>query len=360
MTTYLIRRLLLLVPTLIGMTIIVFAVMALSPGGTGASLLAREGGMDPRARKAIEEYYNKRYGLDKPLPVQYLRWLNKVSPVGFKAAKEEGFPRSWAFGAKLPDLGESLVRHRPVIDLVRESLPITLLLNLISIPIIYSIAIYTGVQAAKNRGKLTDVGTGSILLGLWSFPQMLAGVLLVGFLANKEYWKVFPTNGLHDLQSEAMPFLPTFASHGFDRGWLLDACWHLVLPIICLCYVSFAFLSKLERGAILENIALDYVRTARAKGLDERSVLYRHVFRNSLIPLITVAVTILPSLLGGAVVVETIFGIDGMGKLTVDGALMHDRELVLSDALVIGIVGLIAYLLADICYVLADPRVSYD
>jgi peptide/nickel transport system permease protein len=111
---------------------------------------------------------------------------------------------------------------------------------------------------------------------------------------------------------------------------------------------------------MLENIGLDYVRTARSKGLDERTILYHHVFRNSLIPLITVSASLLPALLGGAVIVETIFGINGMGKLIVDGALAHDRELVLSDALVIGGLGLISYLIADICYVIADPRVSYD
>ena len=111
---------------------------------------------------------------------------------------------------------------------------------------------------------------------------------------------------------------------------------------------------------MLENIGMDYVRTARAKGLDERSVLYRHVFRNSLIPLITVAVNILPALLGGSVIVETIFGINGMGRLTVDAALNKDRELVMSDALVFGFIGLTAYLLADLCYLFADPRVSYD
>ena len=357
MTTYIIRRLLLLVPTLIAMTMVVFAVMALSPGGTGAGMLAREGGMDPRARKAIEDYYNKRYGLNKPLPVQYLRWLNQVSPLGLK---QKGDGTYGGLTIKAPDLGESLVRHRPIIELVEECLPITLLLNLITIPLIYTIAIAAGIKAAKSRGKFGDVGVGSVLLGLWSFPQMLAGVLMIGFLANKQYLHLFPTNGLHDLQSDSMRFLPAFTPNGFDRGWLLDMGWHLALPVVCLCYVSFAFLAKLERGAMLENIALDYVRTARAKGLDEKTVLIRHVFRNSLIPLITVAVNILPALLGGAVIIEYIFGIDGMGKLTVDAALAHDRELVLSDSLVIGFVGLIAYLLADISYVFADPRVSYD
>lgn len=359
MTTYIIRRLLLFFPTLLGITIVVFAVMALSPGGVGASLLTREGGMDPRVRKEVEAYYNKRYGLDKPLPVQYLRWLNEVSPVGTKEPGT-GFPHAWGFGFKMPDLGESLVRHRPVIDLMKESLPITLLLNFISIPLVYLIAIVTGITAAKHRGKIADVGMGSVLLAMWSVPQIWAGVLLIGYLGNKQYLKIFPVNGLHDIQSDGMTFLPHIVHGAFERGWLLDSLWHLFLPVLCLSYVSFAFLSKLQRSSMLENIGLDYVRTARSKGLGEKTILYQHVFRNSLIPLITISASILPSLLSGAVIVESIFGINGMGKLIVDGALAHDRELVLSDALVIGGLGLISYLLADICYVVADPRVSYD
>src|SRR5438105_771919 len=123
------------------------------------------------------------------------------------------------------------------------------------------------------------------------------------------------------------------APQGWERGWLLDTLWHLVLPVVCLTYGSFAFLTKLTRGAILESINADYVRTARAKGVDEHRVLYQHVFRNSLIPLITVAAHILPGLIGGAVIVETIFGVPGMGKLVIEAVNNHDRALVLGEAL---------------------------
>jgi peptide/nickel transport system permease protein len=186
-------------------------------------------------------------------------------------------------------------------------------------------------------------------------------VLAIGFLANAQYLKMFPAAGLHDVLADSMPFLPGRAATGaFQRGWLLDALWHLALPVICLSYGSFAFLSKLSRGAILENIQADYVRTARAKGVDERRVLFRHVLSNSLIPLITVGATILPALITGALVVEQIFSIPGMGKLTIDAINTRDRELFLSTTLVAGVLGLIGYLLADILYAVADPRVSYE
>ncbi|MDP9172975.1 MAG: ABC transporter permease [Planctomycetota bacterium] len=358
MLSYIIRRLLLIVPTLLGITLITFGVMALSPGGIQSALTNREGGLDPRARAAVRAYYEKKYGLNKPLPVQYLRWLNKVSPFGVKD-EGMGWPVSWLIGLKTPDLGESIISHRPVLDMIEESLPLTLLLNAVSIPLMLFISLWTGIASAKNRGGLLDVGGGSILLGLWSVPQIWAGVLLIGYLANKNILHLFPPAGLHDLRADDMNFLPSFAG-GFQRGWLLDTAWHLVLPVICLTYTGFAFSSKLTRGAMLENMSLDFVRTARAKGLSEREVLYRHVFRNSVIPLITNYATLLPSLIGGAIVIESIFSIPGMGKLTVDSVSDKDPELVLSTTLVAGILGLISYLIADILYVVADPRVNYE
>jgi peptide/nickel transport system permease protein len=158
-----------------------------------------------------------------------------------------------------------------------------------------------------------------------------------------------------------MPFLPgRNEAGGFERGWLLDRIWHLAAPVICLSYGSFAFLSKLSRGAVLENIRADYVRTARAKGVGEKDVLYRHVLTNSLIPLITVGAHILPALITGSVVVERIFSLPGMGNLTIEAIEMRDRELFLSTTLVAGLLGLLGYLLADILYAVADPRVSYE
>ena len=357
MINYLLRRSLLLIPTLLGMTLVVFFIMAWSPGGISPQLLTAEGGMDPKQRKALQEYLNQRYGFDKPYVVQYGRWLNKVSPVGFVTDEQGKLGR---FTLKAPDLGHSFVKDRPVSDMIAQALPITLLLNVITIPIIYAISILTGMYAARHHGKMFDLASGTIMLGLWSVPNILAGVALVGFLASKQYLRLFPTGGLHDIFAAQMPFLPVWSAQGFERGWLLDAIWHLALPIICLSYGGFAFLAKLTRGAVLENLLSDFVRTARAKGVDGRTILFRHVLRNSLLPLITVASAILPALIGGAIVVETIFGIPGMGKMAIDAINLRDREVVMAVALVSGLLGLLSYLIADICYVAADPRVSYE
>ncbi len=358
MQTYILRRLLLIIPTLLGITLVTFCVMAFSPGGMTAILANRSGGLDPRARAAIHAYYEKKYGLDRPLPVQYLKWLNNVSPVGYKDAGV-GWPGPWRVGFKIPDLGESIITHRPVLDLIEQSLPITLLLESISTVLILLIAVWAGIAAASRRGGVADVAGGTFLLGMWSVPTIWAGVLLIGYLANKNMLHWFPTSGLHDLRADEMNFLPTF-SGGFHRGWLLDTIWHLVLPVVCFTYGGLAYTAKIMRGAMLENLNLDFIRTARAKGVPERVILYRHALRNSLIPLITTYAGLLPGLIGGAVVIEEIFSIPGMGKLTVDAVFDKDPQMVLSVTLVAGVLGLVSYLLADILYVVADPRVSFE
>jgi len=458
--TYILRRLVLMVPTLFGITLIVFAVMAAAPGGISAQSLIQGQNLEPGAKKAMEDYYNRLYGLDQPVPVQYLRWLNNISPAGFtfdSNSEIDGF--SFTKGS---DLGISFYYNRPVLDLVAERLPITLLLNVLSLPIIYIIAITIGVRAATERGKRFDTTSGVVLLGFWSVPTMLTGVLMIAFLASDQYWRWFPTAGINERAALEMPFMPhwsatsdvlmliwlaiagavlmvalsrkggkmmravafgalgavlgvlmagdlardglsflhvllgaglgglftligradyelprtavmglvgfgvgvglaaVFAQGTFVRGYLLDSLWHLVLPVICLSYTSFAFLSKLTRAAVLENLLADYARTARAKGVSESDVLWRHVFRNSLLPLITVSATLLPGLLAGSVIVETIFSIEGMGQLAVEAVKLRDRELVLSVTLVSGLLTLIGYLIADLCYAVADPRISYD
>lgn len=356
MISYIIRRILLMFPTVIGITIVVFTVMSLSPGGIGGSLLSEEGAMRPEEREARRRYLNARFGLDQPPPIQYLRWLNKVSPIGFRTNADGSLG---SFGFKYPDLGRSFVRERPVVDMVADALPVTLLLNLLTIPIIYSVAVSSGIYTAARKGSLADVGLGVVYIALWSLPTMWAGVMIVGFLANRDIIQLFPTGGLNDPSEAAMTFLPTF-SGGFQRGWLLDRLWHLVGPVICMTYGGFAFLSKLMRATVLENLSADFVRTARAKGVAEKQILFRHVLRNSILPLITVAAGILPGLLGGSIIIERIFSLNGMGNLAISAIEVRDAEVVLSITLVISIISTFSLLLADLCYAVADPRVSYE
>jgi len=404
MLSYLLRRILLFFPTLIGATAIIFLVMAMAPISIVDVLLPPGGDLLPGQRAVREQYIQERYGLNKPAYVQYFRWLNKISPIGFetrqrddpeviaarekelqqRAAREKELIASGVSGAaaaeqsrkidlgpdageirlnkptiKKPDLGTSFIQSRPSIDRIKEALPITIVLQLIALPIAVSIALLSGIRAARLRGQFQDKTISVILLALYALPVIWVGVMLVGFFANVEYFKWFPTSGLHSLRADEMRFLPTF-SGGFQRGYLLDTLWHLVLPVICLSYGTVAFYSKLTRTALLEVLGTDYVRTARAKGLPEGAVTYRHAFRNSLLPLITVAAGFLRLLVVGSVVVETIFGINGMGRLLIQSLKANDYELFLSTSVFILILQLVGNLLADVLYVVADPRVSYD
>lgn len=357
MISYVIRRILLIVPTLLGISLLVFGIMAATPGGVGASLLGEAGDMRAAERAALQRYVNERYGLDQSLPVQYLRWLNKVSPIGYRVTADR---EPDGFGFKVPDLGTSFSKNRPVTALIAQALPVTLLMNVLSIPLVFILSIIMGVYTAQFRGQALDVGIGTANLALWSVPTIWMGVLLIGLLASEEYLNLFPTSGLESLRADRWTFLPVATADGWQRGYLLDLIWHLTLPVLCLSYTGFAFLTKLTRSSVLENLQADYARTARAKGASERSVLWHHVFRNSLLPLITVAASILPGLLVGSVIVESIFSIDGMGRLAVQAVQQRDREVVLAVTLITSLLSLVAYLLVDICYAVADPRVSYE
>jgi peptide/nickel transport system permease protein len=215
------------------------------------------------------------------------------------------------------------------------------------------LGVIAGYVMAGQPAGVTGLGPMHIVLAVL-VGALFAGIGWSGFQALRTI-----TLGLLGLLLGLL-LAAQLAEGEFVRGFLVDRLWHLVLPVICLSYGGFAFLAKLTRSSVLENLLADYARTARAKGASERDVLWRHVFRNSLLPLITVSATLLPSLLAGSVIVETIFSIDGMGKLAVDAVRTRDRELVLSVTLISGLLTLAGYLLADLCYAIADPRVSYD
>ncbi|NBQ13855.1 MAG: ABC transporter permease [Proteobacteria bacterium] len=246
-------------------------------------------------------------------------------------------------------------------DLIAAALPVTLLINLIAFPISYLIAVPTGVLASVRRGGWFDVFSGFLYLSLYSIPTVLAGVFAIGFLANKQYLGWFPVSGLHESGSEAFTFMPFTDDAGvWHRGYLLDTLWHVGLPVLCLVYGSFAVLSKQTRASMLDNFSADYVRTAKAKGVPRKDVVLRHVFRNSLLPLITMFVGIFPAMLAGSVVIERIFTVPGMGSLVIEAIDLRDRELILADTFLIACVNMLALLLADVLYAAADPRVSYD
>jgi peptide/nickel transport system permease protein len=337
MLMYVLRRIALMVPTLIGMTLVLFLLVRFAPGlTTGGGAFSAGGDMrTQQAREKSEQAMKRRLhlvdaqGHDIPLMMQYIYWMGDTVR---------------------GDFGESVQYNTSVSALLRERLPVTLSMNLISTLVIYIVAVPGGMLASVRRGKAFDVGWSLSTLALFSLPIIWVGEFMVGFLGNPQYLGWFPAAGAHSTNTEWM------TSMGYARDYL----WHMVLPVVCLTYGGFAYISKLKRAAMLDNLGADYVRTARAKGVSGLVVVTRHVFRNSLLPMITVFAWVIPGLLGGSVVVENIFSIKGMGDLMLTATLGRDLPIVQAVAFIGSVITLACFLVADICYALADPRVSYE
>ena len=329
MTTYIIRRILLLFPTLLGITLLTFFLIRLAPGN--AALLKGGGGENgARAMTAEQrEQTIKLYGLDKPAYVAYLDWLGKVARL---------------------DFGESFKDHRAVSAKIGERLGLTISLAGSALILSYLIAVPLGVAAALKRGQVVDRTISFVVFVLYSIPSFVAALLLILFVAGGDYLDLLPMYGINSINASEMG----------NFQWLWDRILHMILPVFCLTYVSLASISRYARVSMLEALGQDFVRTARAKGLPERLVIFRHALRNALIPIITVFALELPILIGGAVIVESIFTLPGMGQLMLQALEARDEPVIMGVTTLAAVVTLLGYLLADILYVVVDPRISYE
>jgi peptide/nickel transport system permease protein len=328
MTTYIFRRVLLMIPTLLGITIVVFAISRFAPGEP-VSFTGGIGGQLDTGQTNVTTTRMRLYGLDKPIYIQYAQWLWRVVRL---------------------DFGDSIRHHRKVSELIKERLPVTLMLNAIAFLIIYAVSLPVGILAAVKHGRFFDRASSTVFLMLWSLPIMWVGQMLIGYFAGPTFKNWFPPAGLSSNYAEQLSFLPRLA----------DRLWHLVLPVLCLTYTGFAYLTKQVRASVLNNLHSCYVRTARAKGLSEPAVIFKHVFRNSIIPLITITATLLPAMLGGSVIIERIFSIPGMGLLAFEAITSRDYNVIMAVATIAGVLNSAGLLLADIAYATVDPRISFE
>lgn len=331
MKEYIIRRLLWTIPTLIGITLVTFIILHLIPGDP-AALKVRMGAeglrSDDVARQIIEET-RKMYGLDKPLYIQYIKWLKSLVKFEF---------------------GYSLKDRRPVAQILKERVPVTLELSIISTLLVYLISIPIGVYSSVKQNTLFDKITTLILFLLYSLPSFWVAILLIMFLGGGEYLNLLPVYGLSSDNAN---------SFGFFK-WLLDRIWHLILPVFCLTYGGLAYISRYVRAGMLEVIRQDYIKTAYAKGLPEKIVIFKHSLRNALIPIITLLGYLLPSLFSGSIIIENIFSIPGMGKLAFESVLSRDYPVIMAIITISSFLTLIGILIADILYAIVDPRISYE
>lgn len=329
MKAYLIRRLLLIVPTFIGISLITFLVVQLAPGSpVYMKLRQAEGGMTAGVEsEQIIEQTKKLYGLDKPIHIRYVIWLGKLACL---------------------DFGDSYKDQRPVITKIKETLPVTLQIEVIAIFLIYLISIPIGVYSATHQYSWGDRVTTVILFILYSLPSFWVAMLLMLFFGGGRFLNWFPVHGLNSFGAENLAWWP----------WLLDRLWHLVLPVICLTYGGLAGLSRYARSGMMEVIRQDYIRTARAYGFSEKTVIWKYALRNSLIPIVTLLATLLPALIAGSFIIESIFSIPGMGRLGFEAILSRDYPLIMGILSISAFLTLLGLLLSDILYAVVDPRIK--
>ena len=249
------------------------------------------------------------------------------------------------------DFGRSFKDQQPVIRHILERIPITLEINLISLFIAYLVGLPLGVWLSVKQNSLTDRILTTGTFALWSMPSFWVGMLLIIFFCNKEFFYWFPASGIQSIEATDQ--------WGFWR-LLKDHVHHMVLPVLASTYASFAGLSRFMRTSMLENLRQDYVRTAQAKGLSQKVVVLRHVFRNSLIPIVTILANLLPGLIAGSVFIETIFTIPGMGFLGVQSVLVRDYPMVMAILTISSLLSLLGILFADILLKVVDPRIEFS
>lgn len=330
MTTYVIRRLLQAIPLLWGILTIIFLLIHLAPGTPFDTLLGTQ--MPAEVREGLI----RTYGLDQPLLVQYVRWL-------------------WAFVRG--EWGVSLVDFRPVSALLAERVPNTLLLSGLALLLIFLTGVTLGVLQAVRQHSWSDKVLTLAALFIYSMPSFWLAIMLVLLLSYKAAeWAWFPDAWT----------LPATGITSVNHEWLgpweqtVDRIRHLLMPVFSLGIASAASVARYTRGSMLEVIRQDYIRTARAKGLPERSVIFRHALRNALLPVITLLGLYLPYLLSGAVLIEKVFAWPGMGLTIVNAILQRDYPVVMATSFLFSALVIVSNLIADLLYAWVDPRIRYD
>lgn len=346
MLFYIIKRILLMIPTLFGVMLITFTVTQFVPGGPVDRLIAQiEGhGEGGEVGPVSSSVYRGDSGLDQDR-IAHLREL-----FGFDKPPATRFFIMMK-NYLLFDFGTSYYYHKSVVDLVISRMPVSMSLGLWSFFIVYGVCIPLGIKKAVEDGSRFDVVSSSIVLIGYAIPGFLLGIALIVLFGGGSFWNLFPLRGL---VSDNWSELSLFAK-------ITDYLWHMTLPIIASAVGSLAVMTMLTKNSFLEEIRKQYVTTARAKGLSEKQVLYKHVFRNAIIPIITgFPGHFITSFFTGSLLIETIFSLNGMGLLAYQSVLNRDYPVVLGTLYFFTIIGLVSRLLSDLSYVFVDPRISFE
>ena len=338
MLSYILKRILLMIPTLLGALTITFIVIQFVPGGPVEQIMAEQragiGGGAYKARadnsaKQIEEL-KKLYGFDKPAHVRYVEMLKDFTTFKF---------------------GRSFMQNKDVWELIKEKLPVSMSLGLWSFLISYLISIPLGIAKAVHEGSRFDTASTLFVLLGFAIPGFVLGVFLIVLFAGGTFWDVFPLRGLT-------------SDNWAELAWparITDYLWHLALPLTCLVIGSFAVMTMLTKNTFIEEMRKQYVLVARAKGLSQRRVLWKHMLRNAMIPIVTgFPAAFVGAFFAGALLIESLFSLDGLGLLSYDSIVRRDYPVVLGSLYLFTLIGLVVKLVSDLMYVVVDPRVQFQ
>ena len=339
MLAYLLKRIALMVPTLLGALTITFVVMQFVPGGPIEQIMAEASagqGGDTSGYKAGRDLDKKQreelmklYGFDKPAHVRYVEMLGNFARF---------------------DLGRSFLQNKPVWELIKDKLPVSVSLGLWTFLISYLISVPLGIAKAVREGSRFDTLTTFVVLLGYAVPGFVLGVLLIVLFAGGTFFDWFPLRGLTSDNWETLSWPARIA----------DYLWHLALPLTCLVIGSFAIITMLTKNTFVEEIRKQYVLVARAKGLSQKQVLYKHIFRNALIPLVTgFPAAFVGAFFAGSVLIETLFSLDGLGLLAFESVVRRDYPVVLGSLYLFTLIALVVKLVSDLLYMVVDPRVQF-
>ncbi|KHK58645.1 microcin ABC transporter permease [Ralstonia sp. A12] len=345
MFAYLIKRLLLLIPTLIGVVTLTFAVIQFVPGGPVEQMM-----LEMKGRNGVGEAsgggafdYRGRRGVD-PEKIKEIRAL-----YGFDKGPVERYFLMLGRFARF-DLGESYFQHRSVWELIKSKLPVSISIGLWTFFLTYLIAVPLGIAKAVRAGSRFDLVTSIIVLVGYAIPGFVLGVLLLVLFGGGTFFQWFPIRGITSDNWDQLSLL----------GKVTDYLWHIALPVTASVVGSFAVITMLTKNAFLEEIRKQYVLTARSKGLSERRVLWKHIFRNALLPLVTgFPAAFIGAFFTGSLLIEQLFSLDGMGLLSYEAVMRRDYPVVLGTLYLFTLIGLATRLISDVCYVLVDPRIHF-
>lgn len=332
MLTYLLRRILIAIPTFLGITLVTFLIINLAPGGPIEQKLQKmqmgDGARSTSIPPEVLEALVKQYGFDKPVYVRYWIWLKNISTL---------------------DFGDSFSYQEPVMDVITSKFPVSLQFGIASLILTYLICIPLGVKKAINAGGIFDQVSGIVLYIMVSIPPLVLGIFLIVWFAGGSYFDWFPIGGIKADNYDELTSI----------GKILDRVYHFVLPLTCYVLGGFTELSMLVRNSMLDVIKSDFIRTARAKGLANNVIYFKHALRNAMIPVATGLGGFLRVFLAGSLIVETIFNLDGIGLLGYRSILSRDYNVIMGLTFISSLLLLVGNMMSDFIYVMVDPRIDF-